>query len=386
MLHATKTPNAVRLRTAPAHPVPARTFRVFPESTGSATGTHVRIWCAAAPRDTKLRKQLDESRSGKVIVQDLIRLNTEAEPSSFDLTLEKGGGYKFQLDEFKVGTGFTGGYEDDPRAAPSETLKSSRYSTLYVAQPLTMQVGCGQDIATLKLFVHDATVIQTDLAVHGETTPRVDVSPSAPAKAKMAAEDATFRAAVAALAGQTAATLIGDLGAALDAMLSTIAAHIGLSSRHHRNDTVNTLAASFYGATTVAGRAASLSEMRKLLGRHMRNDSGAGPGSAGFDDGGFAGAAYHSTADWTNLLIDAATPAGALEDGIAQADLWRAYEAHRLSAVHLHTDSTNVLAPLSPLLNVHRYFLASLAALTASAPTSSTAAGLLISQLGFKDA
>src|SRR5690242_3647248 len=96
-----KTANPVTLRTIPAYPVPNRVFKVFPESAGTATGTHVRIWCSAAPVGTKLRKQLDESRSGKVILQDLIRLNAEASPSSFDLTLEKGGGYVLQLDEIQ---------------------------------------------------------------------------------------------------------------------------------------------------------------------------------------------------------------------------------------------------------------------------------------------
>src|SRR5687767_11101589 len=146
-----KTPNPARLRTVPAYPLPGRPFRIHAESAGTATGTHARIWCSNAPPGSKLRESLDESRSGKVIFQQLIRLHTEDSPSSFDMTLEKGGGYVVQIDEFVVGTGFSGGYEDDPRAAPSETMKSSRLATLHVAQPLTMQLGCGQDTATLKL-------------------------------------------------------------------------------------------------------------------------------------------------------------------------------------------------------------------------------------------
>jgi hypothetical protein len=300
-------------------------------------------------------------------------------PNRFDveLTLEKGGGYALIVDDVLVGDGFTGGYEGDPRGAPSETIKHSGVETLYVASPLSMQLGCGPDTATLKVFVHDETVIQTELAVHGEATPRIDIGPTATPKAKLAADAEDVRSALAALAGNAAEDLVGDLDAALDEMVNDIARHFVQSGRHQSSDTDNTISDAFLGADTSASRATTLNAIRRALSQHMRNDSGSGVASGD----------YHSAADWTNLPLDAASPSDALTDGIAQADTWRAYEAHRVSDVHRAVDNTNKLAALPPLLDLHRAFLAALAAASTPAPeTGQTAVALLVSRLGFKDA
>src|SRR3954463_14970366 len=210
----------VTVITTPAYPVPNRPFRLRVEPNDDTTGTHVRIWCLAAPPGTKLRKQLDESRAGRITIAAQLPISTDSQRSELTLTLEKGGGYVLQVDELVVGNvdypGFTGGYEGDPRGAPGETVKSNGVTAIYVAQGFTIQLGCGADTATLKLYVHDDSVIQTEQAVHGETTPRIDLGSSATARARLAAENSSVRDAAAALASQLATTLVGDIGASLD--------------------------------------------------------------------------------------------------------------------------------------------------------------------------
>lgn len=385
MAAAKKLDPRVTLKTTPTIPVPNKTFRLQAVTGDTTTGNFCRIWCLAAPPGTKLRQELDDSRASRVAFQPMLRIGAGdgGRRDWVDVTLEKGGGYVFQLDELQVGTGFTGGYESDPRGAPSETIRSTGQVTFYVASPLTMQLGCGSDTATLKLYVLNDTIVQTELAVHGETTPRIDVSPSATSKARLAAENDDVRSALAALAGQTAETLVGDLGASLDDLLTEFNAHLTQSGRHYSNDTTDAVSDSFFGATTVSARAATLRELRRRLDLHMRND--AGPGA---DSGpGTGTAAYHRAADWANLPLDAASPSDALNDAIAHADAWRAYEGHRVSGVHKHADQVNKAKALPPLLELHRAFIAVLAAASAPVPaTAPSGAALLISQLGLKDA
>jgi hypothetical protein len=354
----------VTVITTPAYPVPNRPFRLRVEPNDDTTGTHVRIWCLAAPPGTKLRKQLDESRAGRITIAAQLPISTDSQRSELTLTLEKGGGYVLQVDELVVGNvdypGFTGGYESDPRGAPGETVKSYGQASIYVAQPVTTQLGCGADTATLKLYVHNATVVQTELAVHGETTPRIDLSSNATMRAKLAAENSTVRDDAAALAGQLVSDLAGDIGTSLDNEITKYNAHLKQSRVHVANDTDNAVNGSFLGATTAPARAAALSELRRLFTRHAKNDSGSGTGSAG----------YHSAADWQNLPLDAASPSDALNDAIAHADFFRAYEAHRLSTVHPGTDGTNKLTALPPLLELHRAFLAVLAQASVTAPAT----------------
>jgi hypothetical protein len=382
MTKAVKKPGPARLTlvTTPTHPIAGKPFRLraLRNDDTAAASTHARIWCLNAPLGTKVRKQIDESRARVTLVPVMhLRKVDETRQDPVELTLEKGGSYYLSIDELQIGKGYTGGYESDPRGAPSEVVKSSGIATLYVAEPLSLRLGCGPDTATLRLFIHNETVIQTELAVHGEATPRVDLSASATARARMAAENDDVRAAVAALAGQTVATLLGDISGSLDNLLTKIRAHLVQSGRHYANDTDNSIGTSFNGATTEQSRAATLNEARRLLGRHMRNDSGAGTGSAA--------TGYHSAADWANVPLDAAAASDALTNGVAQADLWRAYEAHRLSAVHRGADNNNVATALPPLLDLHRLFLNVLAASSPPASTARTAgeAGL-VAGLGFK--
>jgi hypothetical protein len=372
-------PPRVTVETTPVYPVPGRPFRLRGTRQSGTTGTHFRIWCTAAPVGTKLRKQLDETRADRVAFVPLLRISDDAGgPNRFDVefTLEKGGGYVLRVEEIRVGSGFTGGYEADPRGAPSEDIVGAGVSTLYIASPLSLQLGCGNDIATLRLFVHHDTVIQTELPVHGDTTPRIELSPSATPKSRLAAEATSVKTALSALAGIAAATLVGDLSAGLDNLIANAGAHFLKTGSHFIADDDNAVNDSFAGATTAASRASALQALRKALAQHMRNDDGSGTGSHG----------YHTAADWANLPLDAAAATDALTDGIAQADTFRAYEAHRVSAVHKSADGSNKATALPPLLELHRAFLAELAAASIAAPdTGQSGAALLISQLGFKD-
>ena len=66
--------------------------------------------------------------------------------------------------------------------------------------------------------------------------------------------------------------------------------------------------------------------------------------------------------------------------------MWRSYEAHRISSVHMTPDTANFLSPLPLLLNVHRLFLQELASLNPTTPiTENSAKTILVHGAGFEE-
>ncbi len=359
----------------PAYPVPGKSCRLT--ATATAGGNAVRVWCTNAPPGSRLRKQLDDSQAGRLVV----------EPSAesgrpFEFTPDEGGGYVLLLEELQRGSGFGGGYEGDPRGAPSEEILESATATVYVATAVSCRLGFSQDTATLRLFVAGANIIATTKDQHGAVTPAIELAAQATAKARSAAESPNVRAALAELIG-AATTALGSPGDVIAGLIGKYEGHRVRDSLHANADAANAVSdASYASLSSIAGQREALAKLREGLGRHIRNvDPDAQQPVTG-------SANYHANISWSAVPIEALAASGDPNDlMVVIADTWRAYDAHRSSSTaHSSRDLNNAPVSLPPLLNLHRRFLEQLASTTpATPPTDHSALALLANAAGFKD-
>lgn len=371
------------LSTEPTYPVPGRKMRVVFALTESGTD-YLRVWVTDAPQGSELKKELDDSGKARSQVFE------GDGNSAWEFAPDRGGCYRLTVQEYTRGASTHGGaYEDDPNAAPSETKVGSESSlTLYVGQKLVSQLGVGGDVADLVLYVFDSTIRATTLEIQGEVSPRIE-NPSSD-RARSAMVDSSVQTNLAALDGDVVATAIGTVSTIASDIVTNFNSHLDQASVHQNDDEDNGVNPGFGSAVTPETMPRVLTETLTKMRRHMLNDAGSGPGTVNDGADPPVLTPYHDVGgakfDWTNLPLfvsvgDTASSYRAL------ADIWRAYEAHRVSTtVHDAADSTNDLAALPALLTVHRYFFAALAALTPTVPdTQSTGAQLLITQTGAKE-
>ncbi len=363
---------AATITTIPAAAIANRECKLALSAT---TGNFVRLWCTDAPPGSKLRTELDASGATQVAVASADAGRT------VPFTADKGGAYVFRVEEITKGGSVAGGvYDTDPNKAPSEALLEADQVTLYFASALTCELGVGQDTAELLLYVHNAQVIVTTLELHGVVSPALRSTKTG--LAKVAAESSAVRAAVLALVG-VAVTVLGNTTTWLDSLLARFNAHLTQSGVHSANDTDNTVSTAFAHASTTEAQKKTVSALRKALDNHMRNDNPAattpGTGSAAYHNGG-AG-----RADWANALLPTAA-SNQLSVLVSAADVYRAFEAHRISGVHTTSDTTNVAAAPSALLALHVAFVRQLATHSPVNPANEhSAKSLLMSGGGFKE-
>jgi hypothetical protein len=359
----------VTLSNSPTYPVPGRdclvTFAV------AATANHVRIYCTAAPDGSEL--------AAKLAASDVTRIQLFVGDSDATWTFrpDAGGVYILSCEEYTVGATTHGGaYKGDPDGYKTETLLSTTAGSITVANRITAEIGVTPDTATLTLYVHGSTIVSTLVDVHGEATPSVSEATSD--KARTAARSATVTAALASLSGVSAATALGTPSVIIDDLIVQFNAHIG-SASHASADTVNWLDVSFRNPGSPKGVALSANELKMRMTRHMGND----------DDGsGFGTAAYHSVGATRGDQVNAIIVAGANEqDPLSQclmvADLWRAYEAHRVATTfHSPADTTNSADPLPVLLQVYYRFLEALQAASPTAPSTANSGVVFLAHSG----
>lgn len=345
--------------------------------TANAVGAnHLRAWLTDAPYGSQLRGRLDASGAGRLIVYEGDSGGTWAfEPDT-------GGVYVLAVQEYTKGGAGGGGYRGSPLGYTTETKVGSEATvSVNVAQRLRRRVGSGIDVADLVLWVSGTTIAATTIATHGEKTPAILGARTA--RARIAARSTTVEAAVAALGGAstTAAT---SLLTVLADYVENFNAHLTQATVHANNDSDNTIPAEIVAAaTSEAGIVYAANRCRELTVRHMTNDAGEGDGPGG--------ANYHDDRiDWGNLPY--AKAAGNLaEASTLIADLWRAFEAHRVSVnsgtgVHEAADATNTLAALPADLDVDRYFTGVLAMLAPPAPpTENAGVATMVGSRGFGD-
>lgn len=368
------------LTPSPSYPVPGREVAsVF--ALEQAGANFLRVWCTIAPDGSELDKSIKEaaSSSARVVVYEGDAGPDHPWRNKFD----KGGTYTFVCQEYAKGTGFSGGYQDDTRANNELIKKGGEVSrTLDIGVRHTNTLGTGSDTAQLIFYVFGATIRGTSIAVQGIATPAV-INPSSP-KAKTAALTANVATAIAALAGVAVTTALGTVSSVVSDFRSKFNSHIALTggSVHANADSDNFLDPEPCAPPTPANLSAFITYATRLLKQHETNDSGTGSGSATAPYHFLAGA---NVGDSLNQPI--VRGASGPEDSYAALGaLWVAYEGHRVSlAVHGAADNTNTLSTLPKLLDVHRYFFASLASTSPTAAPGEPTGSALLKAWGIKD-
>jgi len=233
-----------------------------------------------------------------------------------------------------------------------------------------MPLGSGSDSCTLVLWVWDSRIRATTAAVHGEISPAL-IDPTT-SRTRAAIEAPAVLAALAALEGETGAAALGNLDTAFAHVCAKFNAHLVQSGVHAANDVNNDIAA---GAASQASND-TINEALASFRRHFRNDANdlvsplLGDGTASYHSGYFS----------TPIVVSPRTQAERL---LAVADLWRSFEAHRLSAVHAAPDTVNVLNALAKIPALAAALLTELASATPPAWQTTGAQGLLA--IGFEE-
>lgn len=374
------------ITTQPTYAVPNKPVGVKFTKT-NAQADYLRVWVTDAPIGSKYRIDLDKSGQSRMQVHEGDNLSVWRTTE-----LDKGGTYRLTVQEYTRGaTTYGGAYEGDPNAAPSEAKVSTEYSlSLSIGQRMVTECGVGGDTASLICYVWDATIRPTNLEQHGEVSPAI-IEPTSP-RASSAVASTAVRAAVTALENVTAATAIGTVASIVSDFVANWNLHLPETGVHDTDDTHNSISNEYAQPPTPATLPESVSHFLDRMRRHFTNDGGLGPGTAGTDPTAtptpdVTPEPYHDVTDavfdYTNMpLFDSV--GGTAEAYRALADIWRAYEAHRVSlTVHDAADATNALAALPLLLDVHKEFFTQLAAISPTVPdTQSTAAVLLMAQTG----
>lgn len=369
--------------TFPTYAVPGRkTSVIFTPANGNAN--FVRVWATTAPEGTAIRKQIDASKLNRSLVFE----GRAGADHPWRHTFEKGGAYTLLLQEYERGNSWGGGYDRDPRGAPSETTLGSEQSlTLYIAQRMTQTLGVNPDTATLVVYVVNDTIRETVAAVHGEATPAI-VDPSSD-KANIAASDATVLTQLATLKDDDvwfAAVFTNFLD--VNGFMDDFMAHAASASFHQSADAHADLA-SFKvpaaGQNEPSAAADPINKLRERYSLHIRNSTVASPTPGSVTTHNQSSQFIDSTNELLPITADAGDPTTVVA---AMADWLRAYERHRVAAMHETTDSTNSAATTSPLVTLHRRFLEALVAVpTAGLPAipGQSSGATLLKATGFEE-
>ncbi len=362
---------AVALTQTPRYPLPSTPVRCVVSADGG--GDWAKIWITAAPLGSVWRKELDDSDAGRIELFD------DATGEAFEFNGDVAGVYVLTAQEYtKNAATYGGGYSGDPNGFATETAAGGATAlTIDIGSRLTSQIGSSPDTATLVLHVWGATIRKTTASIHGENTPAI-TAPTSP-RARTAAETSGVLAAATAVADTTASTAIGDLAVAISDFRSKYHAHIADAAAHPSADTDNTLGNLVLNPTSASGAVAAVNELITKFRQHAINDAGDGDGPGE--------APYHNEPDWTNAPASGSVGdvAGATN---AFADLYAAYEAHRIEDVTAHdaADVTNILATLAGLLDVHSAFSSVVKSVNPTNPeTMNSGATLLVHSAGFKE-
>ena len=341
----------------------------------NAAASAIRAWVTAAPPGSKEHEALHNDSASRLEVE----MSDLSDSFQHEFTPSVAGAYVFKAQEYAESS-FLGAYENDPAAYSQQVpVGNETELKIYVAERLVMPLRIEDVNAELVLYVSNATILQTDLSVAPEVTPLIRPLDTN-ARTRMAIADSNVQTALAALGGTAASASLGDHSAILDSLIDELNDHFVEAGVHAADDTDNTIDESFKGARNRKDFAESLGALLQALDRHIRNDNaGSGTGSAATD--------YHSAGDWDNRpLFPGQVPEDPGQQTIMLADAWRAYEAHRTSAVHSASDTTNAATAISGLLSLLRYWCIILRLSEPTAPpTANPGAVALISGAGFEE-
>lgn len=365
------------LTTLPVYAPPVRETQVIFTLTESGSN-FVRVWVTVAPPDSELRSLLEQSTQSRVQIYQ----GDGGANSPMKRKFDKGGKYTFVCQEYTRGaSAYGGGYQGAPEGAPSETKVGTESTlSLFVGQRMTAELGANGDTATLVLWVWDDSIRATSLGVHGEVSPALQNDSPSP-RARMAMESATVTALVDALAGMTVDDATAGWDSFLEDFISNWNEHLTEAGVHDNHDTENEIPDGLSNAASSTTLKDALAEIVLRLRYHYTNDAQLGGVTSGRDS-----ASYHTGNDNRNLpLIAGVSDADAF---FALADLYRSYEAHRVSAsLHDAPDTVNALSsPAAPLLELAAAFFRVLASTSPTPPPAqSSGASKLIAQARFSE-
>ncbi|MBN2192872.1 MAG: hypothetical protein JW751_08650, partial [Polyangiaceae bacterium] len=159
----------------------------------------------------------------------------------------------------------------------------------------------------------------------------------------------------------------------------------GSWSRGRAKSRFNAIGTAYKGASTDSALATTVSEIARLLARHVVNDGWSGPGiGVGSFDTSVPPlpitlpVSFHLVTDSDNAprVTGTGTRIGL---AIALAQLWRAFEAHRVAAgVHTASDFANALTALPKLLAIYRSVIAELDTPTPTVPPGDSAGAVAL--------
>lgn len=370
----------------PTYPVPGRVTKLT--FTLTETGAnYIRAWLIDAPKESDWKRKLTDARQGRIEIH--AGPGGATDEAAFEP--DKPGGYRITMREYDKGAAdYGGGYQDSTDGHQTEAaLGSSEVpATLYVGQRMTQGVGYSGSTGQLLVYVFDDTIRETSEGVQGEASP--EIINTSNGAARTAALDSNVQTQLAALDDAAVSTVAGTISAYLDNIITRFNLHSISTTFHASGDNDNVIDGSFFNPSGPAGIVASLNELRLKLDLHMRN--------AKSDATETGSQAYHAPvagkrADLENMIL--APPADSSDMSTAYVllgDIYRAYEAHRVSetptGVH-DADDPTALGAMAALPNLHRYYCDSLRQPNPTLPagsTEQTGAVELTQTAGFKDA
>jgi hypothetical protein len=280
-------------------------------------------------------------------------------------TADVPGEYEYSVQrfiEYVQAPGFDGGAETHTVALDTET------GTIYVGSTLTLPIVTPVGSLTLTITTGEDDVLSATL---GSATTQ---------KAEWAALDATVVTKLAALVGQSVATMGPALPAKVGAMGVAVDAHFRNSTAHptgggYAADSINA-----YGESApydIAEAVQKLNKVRTMFGRHALGST-------------TSTIHWHLVDDTKNVpLVGPATTVA--EAVVLYADMFRCHEGHRVQTatpgVHPFADATNTLGSIDTLSDLIKAVLTFLADETPTVPAAENQAQVeAVSLYGFQEA
>jgi hypothetical protein len=352
---------------APAYPLPGKPVEV---TCTCSVGNWVRVALTSGPEASTYQKQIYDNNLSEL----QLWVADAGEPHRF--TFDVPGVYTCTAREYtKGGVGFGGDYAGDPAGYASETAIGSNTVTFTVGQRMSADIRYRAERGSLVLYVWNSTIRATTVPEHGERSPRFDGSTPL---MKTAASTTPVTSALNALDGVACSVAAGSMGTALDNVMTKFNSHItatGTGAIHANPDTSNSVAASYFGATTPDAMRDTVQRFGAVMRQHFTNDAGTGSG--------VGSGSYHAVADWDNLPLLSGV-SDVLSASLALASLWHSYEAHRVdTTVHGAADNTNTSSALPPLYAAYAAILGVLHSDNPTAPAvDNPGATLLVHRAG----
>ena len=344
------------LYTKQAIPVPGQSVEVVFQI--SDFSSFLRVWITDAPDGSGYKGQLTGDFDNRIEVYQ----GVGGQDDLWRFVPDKGGKYVLAAQQYTRGTDHGGSYAGDPDSFQELTpVESEETLSVTVAQRVTQALGIGEHRAELVCYVLDDDIVETSIAVHGETTPGI-VAVTDTVRVRNAIRDTAVIAELAGLVGPVS-TAVGALEAVVIDFISEFNAHLVESGVHENDDDQNAVDASFrpiVGVSDVLTEAALVASVNACLAafrRHITNDDASGNGVGSDDHHMKTGA---KVSDYSNATLfqgvgDTASAIGGL------ADLYRCYNLHENSTTPHLTAGDNAMEPPSPLVQLHAAFLAVIA-------------------------